>query len=120
MGIIPLESTILGNSENTYEQTNENTQETQQTTKQQLTKLKYGTVINFGTLNIRGIKRLGKREKVEHWMKNRNVKILLLQETHVNQNVREIRKKLHLVLRRKHQQKHRKKPHGSRGSNNYQ
>merc|ERR1711924_92408 len=46
----------------------------------------------MGTLNIRGIKRIGKREKIEHWMNKKGIYILLLQETHVNQNVREIRK----------------------------
>ena len=57
-----------------------------------LNKIKYGTDIRFATLNIRGIKRLGKREKIEHWMNKQKILILLLQETHVNQNVREIRK----------------------------
>ena len=48
--------------------------------------------MKFATLNIQGIKRLGKREKVKYWMKKNNVNILLLQETHVNMNVREQRK----------------------------
>ena len=32
-------------------------------------KLKYGTIIMFATLNCRGVRRIGKWEKIEYWMK---------------------------------------------------
>ena len=36
--------------------------------------------------------RPGKREEVEGWMKKHNIRIMVLQETYVKQNTREVRK----------------------------
>ena len=55
-------------------------------------KLMLGTKFKIATLNIRGTKKLGVRNEIEKWMKSKDIKILALQETRVNQNTRESRK----------------------------
>ena len=61
---------------------------------QALTTLKISleTEITCSTVNIRGMKRAGKREEVEQYMRRQQIKLLLLQETHINCNARESRK----------------------------
>ena len=54
-------------------------------------KLKYAEKVRIGTLSTRGIKQIGKREKVETWMEQNNIMILALQETHIASNTREER-----------------------------
>ena len=54
--------------------------------------IEYGRQLRAGTLNIRGLKKAGKRELVETWMKENQIDILMLQETHIAQNSREDRK----------------------------
>ena len=51
--------------------------------------MKYGEEFHIGTLNTRGIKRHGKREEIEAWMTQNKVKILAIQETHVDKDTRE-------------------------------
>ena len=46
----------------------------------------------IATLNIRGANKPGTREEVEAWMKDHDIKILLLQETRGKHNSREARK----------------------------
>ena len=45
------------------------------------------------TTNIRGLKKLGKRELLETWAEHRNLDIVLIQETHINQTAMERRSK---------------------------
>ena len=47
-------------------------------------KIKYGRKTRFATYNIRGIKRIGKREKIEYWILKNKIDILALQETKCN------------------------------------
>lgn len=37
------------------------------------------------------MKRAGKREEIEKWMKKKGIQILAIQETHIDQNARESR-----------------------------
>ena len=55
-------------------------------------KMEYNKAIKTGTLNIWGLEEPGKRETVEHYMKTNKIKILVLQETHINKNCMEQRK----------------------------
>ena len=55
-------------------------------------KIRYATTLKIATLNVKGMKRMGKREEVEVWMKDNYVQILALQETYIGQNAREARK----------------------------
>ena len=48
--------------------------------------------IRIATLNLRGLKQVGKREEVERWMDQHSIDILAAQETHTSQNSREKRK----------------------------
>eukprot|EP00959_Pyramimonas_sp_CCMP1952_P092713 1940222-Pyramimonas_sp.AAC.1 len=50
-----------------------------------------GTSLGIATLNARGMRQAGKREKFESWMKAKNIHILALQETHISQNSKESR-----------------------------
>ena len=54
--------------------------------------IKLGTTIMMATLNMRGAKKIGAREEVEIWMKERGIQILGLQETRIANNTRESRK----------------------------
>jgi exonuclease III len=40
----------------------------------------------MATLNVRGLIKEGKRQQLERWAQKRNLKIVLLQETHINHN----------------------------------
>ena len=51
-----------------------------------------GTLYKVAIHNIKGIKKLGKRELIETWANQNDIDILLLQETYVNQTARETRK----------------------------
>ena len=52
----------------------------------------YDENITIGTLNCWGLMKSGKREEIEHYMKKRNIKILVLQETKINISCMEQRK----------------------------
>ena len=47
---------------------------------------------NIATLNLRGLKQVGKREEVEMWMNKQNIDIPCAQETHAALNSKETRK----------------------------
>ena len=55
-------------------------------------KLTYGTEIWIATLNMRGSMKSGKREEIEIWMKERQIAVLAIQETHVGTNSKETHK----------------------------
>ena len=40
--------------------------------------------IKATTLNVKGMMKTGKREEIENYMKQNNIKIMLLQETFIN------------------------------------
>ncbi len=54
-------------------------------------KMKYGNRYRIATINVHGMKRIGKREEVEAWMKRKGIHVLVLQETAIDTNSREIR-----------------------------
>ncbi len=54
-------------------------------------KMKYGKIIRIATLSAHGMKRVGKREEIEAWMKRKGIHILVIQETAIEQDSREIR-----------------------------
>jgi len=72
------------------------TTETQATAQEPKTRgkirLRLGTKLGIGSLNIRGVKKTGVREEVEQWMKSKNLAITGMQETRNKQNSRETRK----------------------------
>ena len=72
--------------------------ENEENKKIEILKWDYEKEITTGTLNIRGLKEPGKRETVEVYMKTRKIKILLLQETHINKNCMEQRKNTLFIL----------------------
>ena len=47
---------------------------------------------NIASLNVRGIRKLGKRQDIENYMTNKQIPIMCIQETHNGGNAREIRK----------------------------
>ena len=51
----------------------------------------YNEQLDAASLNVRVMKRLGKREEIEKWIKEKNMKILALQETHIAEDTCEIR-----------------------------
>ncbi len=51
-------------------------------------KMKYGKKYRIATLNAHGMKRVGKREEIEAWMKRKGIHILILQETYIDQDSR--------------------------------
>ena len=55
-------------------------------------KLPHGGTLKVATLNIQGVMKAGLRRQVEIWMKERGVKILLLQETKSKFDSKEVRK----------------------------
>ena len=58
---------------------------------------KYDT-IRIATLNVHGLKKLGERQVVEHWMLTKGIDILCLQETHINISHAENSKKAYGTL----------------------
>ena len=48
--------------------------------------------VRIATLNVRGMKQLGKREQIEAWMDRDNIDLLAIQETHLNTSHEERRK----------------------------
>ncbi len=54
-------------------------------------KMKYGKRYRIATLNVHGMKRIGKREEVEEWMKRKGIHILVIQETATDKDSREMR-----------------------------
>ena len=65
-----------------YEQAQANnpTQAKAQEPRRATEKIKYGKKLKIATLNVRGLKKPGKREEVEQWMKRNEAMIACLQE----------------------------------------
>lgn len=55
-------------------------------------KIKYGWGFRIATINVKGMKMQGKREEIEKWMKDNEIRIAVIQETRIAQNAREARK----------------------------
>ena len=65
-GEIPLEPTTVGKPQGKDQHNDKQTERNKKFETNCLIKMDYGKELTFATLNIRGIKRLGKREKVEY------------------------------------------------------
>lgn len=55
-------------------------------------KLELNREIRIATLNVRGLKKLGKRIEIEYYMKDNRIDIMTIQETHLGEDTREVRK----------------------------
>ena len=63
-------------------------------------RLEIGQTLNVATYNVRGMVQAGKREMLEMWAKSKDVDIILLQETKINQAGFE-RRKHYSIFQRK-------------------
>ena len=61
-------------------------------------RIRLGKVWWIATINARGMKRSGKREEIEQWMRDNKIMIATIQETRINQNAREARKEYTLYF----------------------
>ena len=52
----------------------------------------YRRRVEFASLNVQGIRKQGKREEIEKWMKKHDIAILAVQETHMATYCKETRK----------------------------
>ena len=53
-------------------------------------KIRLNTKIRIATLNVRGLIIGGKRNEIETYMKHKDIDIMLRQETHIGDDIREI------------------------------
>ena len=69
----------------------------QEPTARHKVKMAAGTTIKIATLNVRGMKQIGKREEIEKWMEAEGIEILGMQEPHITKNTKE-KETIHMVL----------------------